>query len=234
MAKEILYSEVSKDFRIDEDGRLFRLRRGIDLREVVIKANSSDGYCDVWWRGKMYPAHRLMYSLYYQKDVPTNLVINHLNSNKLDNRKENLHLVKQKQPTQTKGVIMKSEDLQEQVNELSKEVKRLSDIITKLHRDAALTHSTILDAVVANATNKINEEVIFKEVTKAIDKASKHHDSLIASFISLRIKMSVDEDKRFYYWADGWDEAVSKMIGSEIRDLVRDNYEIALIPKKKG
>ena len=128
---------------------------------------------------------------------------------------------------------MKTEDLQKQVEELSKEVKRLSGIITKLHRDASLTHNTILDAVVTNATSKINEEVILKKVTDAIDKASKHHDSLIASFIESRIKNSIEGSNKFHYWSNSWDKDVSEMIGIKIREHIRDSYEFVLTPKKK-
>ena len=103
MALEILYSEVSKDFRVTEDGRLFRLSNQWGReKEVEIKSNHGDGYCGVGWKNKIYLSHRIMYSLYYQVDVDVNLKIDHKDGNRANNLKDNLHLVTNRGNSQNK------------------------------------------------------------------------------------------------------------------------------------
>lgn len=92
MALEILYEEVVKTFKLENE-KLFRLLNSGEWREVRIKANHSAGYCNVRWNEKTYRAHRLLYSLYHKCDVDPTLVIDHIEGNKLDNSKENLRLV---------------------------------------------------------------------------------------------------------------------------------------------
>lgn len=92
MAKEIVFEELVKTFKL-EDGKLYRLFRGVYWKEIEMKDNTGIGYCSVSWNGKVFLAHRLLYSLYHQVDVDTNLVIDHIDGNRIDNSKENLRLV---------------------------------------------------------------------------------------------------------------------------------------------
>ena len=101
-AKDILYKEVRKDFKIDDGGRLFRRLKSGVWKEVKIKDNSGCGYCQVGWRNKMYKVHRILYSLYHEKDVDSNLMIDHINGDKLDNTKDNLRLVTNRQNQQNR------------------------------------------------------------------------------------------------------------------------------------
>ena len=101
-ALDIIYEEVSEDFRISE-GKLFRLWRGIEWREVNVKSDSR-GYCQVKWEGKMYKVHRILYSLYHKVDVNPNLQVDHLDGNRINNTKDNLRLVTNRQNTQNRVI----------------------------------------------------------------------------------------------------------------------------------
>lgn len=55
--------------------------------------SKSSGYYVVGLKGKLYLAHRLVWCLHNKQDVPTNLKIDHINNDKLDNSIDNLRLV---------------------------------------------------------------------------------------------------------------------------------------------
>ena len=101
-ALDIIYKDVVKDFKIDDEGRLFRLWRGVEWREVEIKDNSGNGYCCVRWGNKKYKMHRILYSLYHEIDVDCSLVIDHIDGNRINNTKDNLRLISQRENTQNR------------------------------------------------------------------------------------------------------------------------------------
>lgn len=102
MVKKIIYEELIKTFTIDENGILFRRLENGKLKKLDIKRNSKDGYFRLKWKGVEYRAHRLMYCLYHQIDVDPSLVVDHINANKIDNRKENLRLVSHRENQQNR------------------------------------------------------------------------------------------------------------------------------------
>lgn len=55
----------------------------------------SNGYLRVTYKGKQYPAHRLIYKMYYGRD-PGNKHIDHCNGDRSDNRISNLRCVSAK------------------------------------------------------------------------------------------------------------------------------------------
>jgi DNA-binding transcriptional regulator YiaG len=72
-------------YEITEDGKIWSIRGKRFL-------NTSHGYVTVWLRGKYYQVHRLVAKAYIPQPTGRNIV-NHKNSNKADNRAENLEWV---------------------------------------------------------------------------------------------------------------------------------------------
>jgi hypothetical protein len=54
-----------------------------------MKANTPDGYVSVEYKGHWLKVHRVIYALHHG-EMPTNLVIDHINGDKTDNRIENI------------------------------------------------------------------------------------------------------------------------------------------------
>ena len=95
MTKIISYEDLSTTFRYTDDGKLWRKwERGGKWREVdMSKSNGSDGYVKVRFKGELFMAHRIVYSLFHKIDLPADMEIDHANGNKIDNHICNLELV---------------------------------------------------------------------------------------------------------------------------------------------
>ena len=95
--------ELRKVFRI-KDGNLER----IDLRKsdttkwkkVKLLANTTYGYCGVWFNGRRISYHAIVWILSTLHDIPQGKEIDHINGNKIDNRIENLRIVTRRQNQQ--------------------------------------------------------------------------------------------------------------------------------------
>jgi hypothetical protein len=91
-AKMVTYEDLASTFRYEE-GKLFRLWRGLYWKEMDLSAsNTRAGYVSVSHSGRMLYAHRIIYSLFYGVDVPSDMEIDHANGNRIDNSPSNLIL----------------------------------------------------------------------------------------------------------------------------------------------
>jgi hypothetical protein len=93
--------ELSEVFRINENGELERLIKGLDWR-IIDCVDNSNGYCRVGYKGTMIQYHTIIWVLINGTIVDAEAVIDHISGNKLDNRIENLRLTTQRKNNQNK------------------------------------------------------------------------------------------------------------------------------------
>jgi hypothetical protein len=99
------YDKLKNVFDYDESSPTF-LRWKIDIfgtgKAKIVKAGDVAGrvsktYSYVCFNYQSYCAHRVIYSLIHKIDIPNNMVIDHINGDKRDNRIDNLQLVTQQE-----------------------------------------------------------------------------------------------------------------------------------------
>ena len=83
-------SEVKEKFKLI-NGRLYKKTKTNRWVDVPQTANSG-GYCITRSNYIKYSCHRIIWMLHYNRDIPDNMIIDHLNGSKHDNRIENLEL----------------------------------------------------------------------------------------------------------------------------------------------
>lgn len=82
--------EYYKDsfYQISNKGRVLNTKTN-----CLLKSNIKNGYRVVCLQRKTLLVHRLVYSVFYKIEIPDDMVINHINGNKLDNNLENLEMI---------------------------------------------------------------------------------------------------------------------------------------------
>lgn len=87
-------------------GRIYKRQMKYKTYIVCGNHNKTDGYYSINIDGKNFLIHRLLYAKYHNIKIPDNLVIDHINRIKTDNRIENLRLVSntQNQQNRTKRI----------------------------------------------------------------------------------------------------------------------------------
>ena len=104
--KPIDVEELKKVFRI-RNGNLERLNYNYQNGKWTVVencGNHSEGYCQVWFNGTLIRYHNIIWILSTGKDIPSGLMVDHINGNRLDSRMENMRLVTNRGNSQNKEI----------------------------------------------------------------------------------------------------------------------------------
>lgn len=103
--KKIKVPKVKKTLTLQDLFDKFYIKDGVLMRRTAVNnyilkdepagyIDISDGYYKIRINGIRYKHHRIMYQMYHNmEELPNNLVIDHIDRNRINNSKENLHLV---------------------------------------------------------------------------------------------------------------------------------------------
>lgn len=83
--------ELRAEFLDDGNGLIWNVRKKCVRMGAKAGSLSGDGYWQVWFRGKNWKLHRLLW-IFRNGPIPEGKIIDHINGDKLDNRAENLRL----------------------------------------------------------------------------------------------------------------------------------------------
>ena len=90
---DLSLSEIHKLFYIKDNELYWKVNVGRKIKADTI-AGSIEGkkYRRVNYKGQMYRAHRIMYMIYNNTEIPSDLQVDHIDRNRLNNSRENLRI----------------------------------------------------------------------------------------------------------------------------------------------
>ena len=112
-----LTTDMLHELFYEKEGKLFnKVNRGPKaLADEEAGSLHSSGYVHVKIKYRCYKAHRLIYML-HNGHIPNNLVIDHINRNKADNRIENLRAVTQQKNSFNSNILIATISLNQAIN----------------------------------------------------------------------------------------------------------------------
>lgn len=100
----IIYNEIKDYFKLDEEGNLWNFNIKYNKwMACYLNKPGSNGYLAVMFNGTQYLQHRIVYCWYTKQDIPTDLSVDHINGDKVNNAIANLRLVTHRENGQNRS-----------------------------------------------------------------------------------------------------------------------------------